>query len=234
MVIKVIIGTLILALGLVFGFQRYKSSQELIDAMRRGRLATAVERAKASGKREIKLDAPVGYYAAVPNLADALSHYTTVLAEPINESTQLSSDGQQIETWYKFKAEFLSKPKINGCDLCPSAQNMPAKFQPLQQDELVLKRYIGSIMIDGVTVTVNDDDFPVFKRGEQYFMFVKLNPTMGVASLELGPEAVSVIDANGRFSPFSPKHQISSRHLTEKYIDSKSAKAALHNRRFPE
>src|SRR5437870_5365394 len=105
---KLILG-LFLAMGLFVGAQQWRSNQELKERARRGRVPVAIEDARASNKTEVTLRAPIAFHAAVKDLNDALANYTTMIAEPIAQYTQVSPDSKEIETWYKLKVvEFLS------------------------------------------------------------------------------------------------------------------------------
>lgn len=218
---KLMIGTVVFLLAIIVGFQELRSNQELKERARRGRVPAAIEDAKPKNEMEAKVRAPIGYYASVKSVEEALAHYSTVIAQPVDQVTKLSTDGKEIETWFKFKADYLSQPTQTACKTCLNPQLIPPELQPLQQDEFVLRRGIGTIESNGVTVTSFDDDFPSFKHSQKYFMFVSLNPTTGVASLELGPEGVSLIETNGNLSPLSPRHQTLTGRLRASYGDIK-------------
>jgi hypothetical protein len=185
MAAKLMIGTVVFLLAIIVGFQQLRSNQELKERARRGRVPVAIEDAKAKNETEAKIRAPIGYYASVKSVDEALAHYNTVIAQPINEVTKLSTDGKEIETWFKFKADYLSQPKQTDCRSCVNPPLIPPELQPLQQDEFVLRRDIGSIKSDGVTITSFDDDFPSFKHGERYLCLYLLTRRPALCHLNL-------------------------------------------------
>lgn len=235
MTIKLIAATLILGFGLLFGFQQFKSNADKKERTRRGRVPVAIEDAKANNQREVKLRAPIGFYAASRSLDDSLTHYTTLIAQPITQFTRLDPDSKEIETWYKFNViDFLSQPKNAVCAACSSSRIIPPEIQPVSANEILLVRNTGTMVEEGVKITTTDDEFPDFDTNKKYLFFVSLDPATRIAFLELGPAGVSVVEADGKFSSLSAKKTKLVDELKARYTDMDQAKTHLRFRRFPE
>lgn len=235
MTLKVILGTVVIIFALLFGVQQLISNREKKERTQRGRVAAAIEDARAQNRTEATLSAPIGYYASVKSLDDALAHYTTLIAEPIAQVSRMDQEGKGIETWYKFRViEFLSQPKDGECRTCVAAKVVPTELQPVEPNELLLPRNIGTITSEGITVTVKDENFPTFEPKKKYFLFVLFDAATRVAALDLGPAGVHVVEADGQMSPISSKASKLNDELRSRYRNIDRARTGLRFRRFPE
>jgi hypothetical protein len=235
MIIKVFATVAILGVAL-FGFQQLKSTRNLEDSLIRGKAAVAAEDAKAKGQREVKLSAPIAYYAQVNSLDDALANYTTLIARPISQHSQISPSSKQIETSYKLEViDFLSKPKATKkCTHCPFAKAIPSELQPVQGNEVVVVRNTGTVVLDGVKVTSSDKEFPDFKLNQKYLFFLLLDLNTRVGFIDLGQAGVSVVESDGQVSPVSANFGKLSKELRTRFGKINQIKTGLQSRRFPE
>ena len=164
------------------------------------RLKWFADQAKADGRNEVEVPAPnIEYGGTSPSttLDKALSFYSLVIAQPIQQETFAGDD--QIVTWYKFRIlERLvtqEHPACKGCD--PLA---PPRELPLQSaDEFVAAMIGGSVVIDGVTVSMASR-LPKLKLGSSYLLFIS-KYTTGAAEIGAGPDGVFELDSNGNLRP---------------------------------
>jgi hypothetical protein len=200
----------------------------------RGRVVVAIEDAKAKGKQNVQLTAPIPYYASVNSLDDALAHYTTVLAAPVRSESRISSDSRNIETWYKLHiVDFLSEPKESSkCSSCFSLTDVPAELLPINEDEIVVVKNGGSIVSDGIKVTSTDFAYGDLKLNEQYLLFLSLDRHTRVASVELGPTGVLVVDNDGEIEGINAQLSKLGNDLKNRYGKIHRIKEQLKFRRF--
>jgi hypothetical protein len=233
MTVKVVLGLLVLVLA-VFGFQQLRSNQEIKERIRRGRVPVAIEDAKAQNQREVRLSAPIPYYAEVRSLDEALANYATVVARPVSQFTQINPDRKEIETWYKLEVvDFLSQPKLAKCTDCSFAKSVPTELQPVQANEIVVVRNTGSVVLDGIKVTSSDRMFPDFKMNQKYLFFLSLDLSTRVGLIDLGQAGVSVIESDGEITPISDDNGLNNE-LKKRFGKIDQIKTQLRFRRFPE
>src|SRR6516225_3791589 len=102
----------------------------------KGRVREAVLEAKASGRSQIQIPAPLITPPGVDSLYTVGEQYSVIVGQPLQIVTALTADGY-IETWYKFKvSEVLTKqPSV---PVEPSLeQYAPAVLLPLGADEVL-------------------------------------------------------------------------------------------------
>ena len=118
----------------------------------KGKVREAVLEAKASGRSQIQILAPLITPTFVDSLYTVGERYTVIVGEPLQIVTALTVDGY-IRTWYKFKvSEVLTKqPHV---PMEPSLEEVspPAVLLPLGADEVLLSSAGGSIVSEGITV----------------------------------------------------------------------------------
>jgi hypothetical protein len=221
--------------GALLGFQRLRTNKELTDDLRRGRVAVAVEDAKARNQREAKLSAPIPYHAEVKDLDDALANYTTVIARPVFQYSQVNTDSKEIETWYKFEvSDFLSQPKLAKCTNCSSTKSVPSELNPIQANEIVVVRNTGSVVLDGIKVTSSDRMFPDFTINQKYLLFLSLDLNTRFGFIDLGQAGVSVVESDGQVTPISDKSARLNNELKLRFGKIDQIKKRLQFRRFPD
>jgi len=203
--IKMIILVVVIATLAVVGVvrttskSRYPESQrfELKDKEKRNTLALKerVELAKMRGERQILIPGSISANVEVENLDEAFSIYTVVIAQPIEAKSFLDVH-DAIKSWYKFKViETLSKK-------APPADTFfgdpPDDMLPLKDNEILVPRLNGTVVIDSVKVTAPDSDFPTLDKSQKYLLFLSVDTTGKIGRLELGSAAVASITADAK------------------------------------
>ena len=125
-----------------------------------------------------------------------VSYATVVIARPVASVTKTYGDSG-IGTWYKFKAvETLAggTPCTQRC----IERTPPEELLPVNEGEFVMGRAIGTLIIDGVELSMRNNPkiFPPYSEDKKYLLFV-MKESNGVASLLVGPEAVFVVGDDG-------------------------------------
>ncbi|HKV36063.1 MAG TPA: hypothetical protein VJP89_17115 [Pyrinomonadaceae bacterium] len=228
---KIIFGFIIVIaaiIGISQAWFRYEEKNEVLD------IRNKVKTAKTRGQRELRLPPPIPYYSNVRDLDDALGNYSTVIAEPISVHTRLSSDSSRIEAWYKFKLiDFLSHPeKPHDCGSCETIKEIPPEVLPVNENEVLIVRYAGKLEVDGVNVRSEDLTFPDYQLNQKYLLFLTLDLNSRIASVELGPQGVSLISTDGELHSIAPNSQKLSQSLKDRYGKVSTLKDALKFRKF--
>lgn len=125
-----------------------------------------------------------------------VSHATVVIARPVASVTKTYGDSG-IGTWYKFKVVETLAEGTRCRGRCPE-RTPPEELLPVNEDEFVMGRAIGTLIIDGVELSMRNNPkiFPPYSEDKKYLLFVVKN-TGGTASLLVGPEAVFVVGDDG-------------------------------------
>lgn len=156
-----------------------------------GKLKWFSKQAKAKGDEQVVIPARhvnYGGSALSTTLDEALSYYTVVIAQPIQEKAY-ATNPDTIVTWYKFKVvDTLSQSSAAACAEC-TPLDPPQDLLPIQEDEFLLVKNGGILMIDGVRVNMLDSSFPPFESGKKYLLFISPHPS-GVATIGIGPRAI--------------------------------------------
>lgn len=167
--------------------------KKLQEPARPNSLRWHVEKAKAEGKDEATVAGDfMDYLGADASPEEIISYSTTVIARPVASVTKVSGDSG-ITTWYKFKVvETLAEgaPCLQRCpDRAP-----PEELLPVEDDEFVVARSVGTVIIDGVTLSMSRSParFPLFAEDKKYLLFL-LNEPNDMAALLVGPEAVFTV-----------------------------------------
>jgi hypothetical protein len=231
--IKILAFIAILVLGSVAVQQLSKRSVD--EVLLKGRIRLAAETAKEKNESEITISAPIPIYAEVRDLDAALAKYSTVIVRLVSRHSFISSDTKEITTWYKFEVtDFLSQPMTaKSCNSCPSAKSMPSEVSPTKENEILLVRLVGTVVEGGVRVTSVDRNFPDFQFNKQYLLFIEMDLHTRIATVQLGPAGVSIIEPDGQISSVSSATRLNSE-LRKRFGKVENVKSALRFRRFPE
>jgi hypothetical protein len=195
-------------LALVVGVTGLTQNRQRIQPERgEGLLKRSAARAKAEGRSEVIVRAPLYRPAGVTSLDQALSYYTAVIATPVDSKSYMQSP-DKIVTWYKFKViEYLNRKKPRVCSTCPSTpSDIPAEMLPLQEDEVLIPRPSGSVVVDDVKVTSVESGFPPFLQSKNYLLFVQLDSSSRVGVLRIGAYGVFTVDENGDIKHINQKN----------------------------
>lgn len=189
------VTVLLVLAGVVTGLTQ--GNRRTPPAQGQGLLKERAAKAKAEGKSEVIVRAPIYRVAGPRSLDAALTYYTAVIATPIDK-TSYARTPDVIYTWYKFKVlEYLNRKPFVECSTCPSPPSPPEGMSPLQEDEILIPRPSGSIEIDGVRVTSVESGFPPFMQSKKYLLFVQLDSSGRVGVLRMGAYGVFNVDENG-------------------------------------
>lgn len=193
---------------------RGQQADEMSDSSpAKNRLKWHADKAKARGQKEVVVSGLiVDYDGSNSNMTtdQMLSYYEVVKAEPV-DARSYEVDSNVIATWYKFKIkETLSQPTQLACPNCVDS-NLPAELLPVQPDEFLLWKSGGSLVIDGVKVTMLESGFPPFKLNQEYLLLIAKRPS-GVAEIGGGPIGAFVVNGNGKLTPVSAaRHPVKER-----------------------
>ncbi|MCA1642629.1 MAG: hypothetical protein LC785_11910 [Acidobacteria bacterium] len=191
--------------GVIKTASKNPQSSETEVPPRRGQLQWYAQRAKVKGETRVELPAPIPEYngsSGSTTIDKALELSGAVIAEPIREKVVSNDSQDEIGTWYKFKiVEVLSKPAIPACPNCRFLEP-PADLLPLAEDEFLISKYGGTLIIDGVKVSMSDGEWPPFQRGKQYLILLSLY-TSGVGEVMGGPRGVFAVNSDGTAEPVS-------------------------------
>ncbi|HEX3145178.1 MAG TPA: hypothetical protein VHQ64_14495 [Pyrinomonadaceae bacterium] len=172
------------------------------------------QQALANGETEIRqVIAPE--YQRVSDLNDGLANYSLILAQPIDQIVG-ENDGS-VGTWYKFRVleQLTLRP------LCAECQPLPDHpFGSLASNELAIPRASGTLNVDGVSISTEENGFPGFILTQKYLLFVSLDPNKQVAIVTVGPVGAFMIDVNGTIVPVLPETSQVSSDLASTYGNS--------------
>ncbi len=193
-----------------------------------GSLEALAQNCAANGIQSIDINTMLWEYDGIGGIDDALSKYTVIVAHPVNSTSYAwSSELQIIGTWYKFAVtETLSQRPHIACDTCDT--DPPASLLPLSVGQLLIPKYGGSVMINGVTINSIDHDFPAYQTSQNYLIFLNVDHTKGVGSVDGGGVAVFTVSANGVLTPVIPVSSALGEDISLRYGNSLTAlRAAL-------
>lgn len=141
-------------------------------------------------------------HATVSGIDDAVAHYTIVVAYPVSRNSYVwNSEFQMIGTWYKFNiTETLKQNAYVACSNCPSSPDPPAALLPLNSSQVLVPKVGGSVVINGVTITSLDEEFPDYQLSQSYLLFLNVDSSKGVGMTSLAAGAVFTVGPNGELA----------------------------------
>lgn len=164
----------------------------------RGTLKWLARKAKSEKKQNIVISGPIVEHLGEgddPNYA--LSNYSFVIAQPIQSNIYQPRE-REIITWYKFRIlETISeRPPL------PNIPNIdpPQDMFPLNEDELLLAKYGGSVIVDDINIVMDDFNFPQFDKDKRYLLIISKNSSR-VATLWAGPTGAYEITPDDLIKP---------------------------------
>lgn len=170
-----------------------------------GLLARVARQAKSEGKEEVFIPGPRSTPVQISSVEHALSRFTALIAAPVGSKSYIMTPNK-IGTWYKFKVvERLSERRLPDCHPCSPPPEPPAEMLPVKEDEILIHRHSGTVVIDGVKVTSREGGFPSFSDSEKYLLFVDLDPTTKIAVLRLGSYGVFNVRPDGAIKHINEK-----------------------------
>lgn len=197
----VALGVILIAALVVFLGNKRPRVNAFQGTVMPGSVEALAQDCAANGIQSINISTMLWDYDGIGGIDDALSKYTVIVAHPVSSTSYVwSSELQIIGTWYKFAVtETLSQRPHIPCDTCDT--DPPASLLPLSAGQLLIPKYGGSVIINGVTINSIDRDFPAFQTSQNYLIFLDVDYTKGVGTLDGGGVAVFAIGANGVLTP---------------------------------
>lgn len=203
--IVVIAVSALAILGAVGTFSKVPQRSSEVQGVEPGTLKWHVKKAKEKGQARVVASTPVYNYAAVRSLEEALSYFRVAIVSPVEKKSYVQSE-RNVTTWYKFRVvEDLSASKAQGCSTCGSLPDPPAEMLPLKDDEILIPKAGGTVMLDGVEVIKEEGDFPQFSMSKEYLLFFEPDLSRGIARLSLGPAGVFPINPDGSLEGINRK-----------------------------
>ncbi len=163
-----------------------------------GSLNWYAQTAQAQGASSYSFPAGIFEYFIPPTWNDVLAENSFVIVEPVESKSYAENYGgpedNTIITWYRFRViEFLSRK-----DAVISVPAPPADMTPAQANEIILSKYGGSLVINGVTLTSVDFQFPEFVAGQRYLIIYHyMDPTTKDVDAAMGGDGIFTIDSSG-------------------------------------
>ncbi len=181
----------------IFAVVRTSSKMQATRVPEKNRLQWYAKNAKEEGKQRVVLPGPKLDYAGVNmDLDDALRAYSVVVATPIESKSEIQNS-DDIWTWYKFRIlELITRKNSIYCDTCPPVPNPPAAMSADTPEEFLIVTSGGTVMLDGVAMTIENREIPPFEQGKKYVLLISFEPS-GVASLGTGPSSVFRLTDDG-------------------------------------
>lgn len=195
---------------------------ELEDKERR-RVITLEERArlaKARGDKRVYLPAVASLYMeseSPEELKGRLPDYTVLVAELVGRKTYVRDGG--MRTWYKFKTldAFRLSPPLTF--LAPTRESVHVELLPIRENEFVINRPGGSLMMDGIEIVQGEQDVPAFANTQRYMLILSFEPSSRVGEIILGGQSILPVNPDNTLDPKQPQHMLQ-RVLTEHYAGS--------------
>ena len=177
---------------------------ELDKASDRGTIDWFVRRAIVKGEKHVTIPAPIVDYAGgvIKDIDEALQYYDVVIAEPV--AFQSSAEERRIVTWYKFKIiEKLSSKKKPVIFAHAVPDNLPDEISSLTPDEILVEKFGGSVVRNGIQVDMVDSQFPDFRISQTYLLFVAIDWSTKMAGIGGGPGGVFEVNSAGKIHPIN-------------------------------
>ena len=158
-------------------------------------LHARVKKEKDKGLRKITFPAPLIEYPEI-DLTTAQAETSVVIADVIDKRSLLI-DQNTIGTFYKLRiVETLAKASSPVC--CnPKDEEFPTDLPTLAEDETYMVGIGGTVMLDDVEVTV-EEDFKELSPGRRYLLFVTPTLSGKFSLVKLGPKGMFLIKSDGQ------------------------------------
>jgi hypothetical protein len=167
----------------------------------KGKVREAVLDAKASGRSQIQILAPLITPTFVDSLYTVGEQYTVIVGQPLQIVTAVAVDGY-IRTWYKFKvSEVLRKQPDVPTEPALEEHAPPAALLPLGADEVLLSSAGGSIVSEGITVVERSPYEFRLRLDRQYVLTVYLESSGAIAARASTSDGFFELQADGSILP---------------------------------
>ena len=195
------LGVGLITVGALLSRPLVKSQQDIPQTYT---LRWRAQQALANGETEISQVLNPSR-SSVTDVAEAISLYSLVVAQPV-ASVAVENDGT-VATWHKFRIieSLTSRPLCTECGPLPDP---PAELGVIASDQLAVPKLSGTMIVDGVTITTEEADFPELLQSQRYLLFVAVDQSKRVATMAIGPAGVYILDENNVLVPVTqnPNH----------------------------
>jgi len=191
----------LIGLGAIPLLKNHQQANSAAQSTKDKSLKEIARRAKAEGRDVVQLRGPISEFPGEDmDIEEALRDYTVVVAQPLNRKSYLiGADG--IHTWYRFRiVDTISRKDAELCYTCPPVPEAPSDLPSLSADEFFLPVGGGTVIQDGVAVTMDNPNFPPFQNSSRYLLILRLTPS-GVALLGAGPTGIFQTSDNELLEP---------------------------------
>jgi hypothetical protein len=163
-----------------------------------GTLQWVAEQAKAKGKQEVTVPTgAINEYGVAPNVDEALFNFSLVVATLVSKESYIEGS-DDIKTWYKFRnIETLRQADKYNCSSCQGSLTPPTDMLPLADNEFLILKDGGTVVVDGVKITSYDPQFPDLSASSKYMLFISPDPAEKIQALGMGPYGIYAIKDNG-------------------------------------
>lgn len=166
-----------------------------------GSIKWYAEQAKQNGESSVTVHGPQGMHEKITSLDQALSTYHVIVGIPVDSLSELI-DSFHIYTWYKIRiAETLivhPNPEVAGVSI-------PSSLKPLKRNEIVIRIPEGTVRVDGVAVTVTDDEVHLLTLSSKYLLFLSPDSSGQFAYLRSGVNSVFTVTGDNKIMPLVAK-----------------------------
>lgn len=204
MLILVVLIAVALGIGTVVLSNKQQQASGREVPPEKNQVSWYAKKLKAKGRSKVSLAVPPVEYGGSSFETDtdaALLHYSVVVAQPVAEKVTVDEMGNSIVTWYKFQViETISRKDVPACPDCISTP--PEELTLAGPDEFLAPRLGGQLVIDGITVSMENPAFPPFEIGQNYLLYISKYPN-GAADIGAGPDGVFKISDNGKIEPIN-------------------------------
>lgn len=212
-----------MGMGVVDTASRNQQPQKPPESEKRGTLRQQIARAKQRGEKYLNQSGLVAMYEEVAGLDTVLSKYDLVEAQLIEEKGYVG-ENDLISSWCKFKVtDTISRASGLHSQAAP-----PPDLLPLGNDEILVPRSGGQVLIDGVLVTLQEANFPAFQKSKKYLLFLLVDRERRVGIPGLGPSGVILVKDDATLEAVS-SHTFLKQEMEKRY--GKSLKEIKENLR---
>lgn len=186
--------------------QQRISELEDKESRRTIRLRERAELARARGQQRIVIPGVASLYpttADVDELDQLLPRLTVVIAEPISAFNYIDDSGL-IRSWHKFRVI----QTISQAPPLPTyvTRVLPTELSPVAENEILIHREGGTVVVDGVEITSNEEGAPPFRSSQRYLLVLSLDPITRIGEIRFGAQSILPINANNTLDAGRDEH----------------------------
>lgn len=164
-----------------------------------GSIRWHAQQARAAGQTEVAVITGVSYHGPA-DISEAISSDSILVGQLVNSATSWDDTTGSITTWYKFSVlESLAQRTYSPCAECTSP-SVPAELLPLSTGQIVVPLSGGSALMDDVIVEETVSGFSGFVQGQNYLLFLNLDPSTNIGQLDYGPAGALLVNSQNTFA----------------------------------